>query len=325
VTIERITLAGDVSSFDQAAFRSRLADFLEGVAAADVHLAVTSASVDVSVSIVVADETVASDAAAFLSTSTTQQLTSALGVSVQSITQVMVAEQAFAAPSPPPPSPPPGPPPPPQPPASPPLSPPPISPPSEGFDLTNGVLTLTVGDLELSAPLWAWACAGAGTLLVLLAVVLYARRVLRRRSRRARLARGDGSPHRRLDDLAGGGGGVSPAGHLHLHPIGPIRGGGGHGGGIGASSKDIRRAPGYMPDAPPGGGRKRNSKEFSKLKCDASGLYTSAVADSPPSCGGSPSSGFDPRFASGRFPQVQLADLGESSYGRSAKFVSHNI
>jgi hypothetical protein len=108
------TIAGDISSFNataQLAFRTRLASQFSSVTADQISLNVTAASLSVAASIVVQSTAAASAAANTLNTMSLTNLTSALGVTVQSVTSATVIILTFPAPSPPPPSPPPLPPP----------------------------------------------------------------------------------------------------------------------------------------------------------------------------------------------------------------------
>jgi len=100
-----IVLAGEVSSFDEVLFKSRLSEELAGVSAADISLAVSSASTRVVITIGVADPSVA---AAALSTLTTlaaspASLSAALGMEVLLVEAAPTLRLPPAAPPPSPP------------------------------------------------------------------------------------------------------------------------------------------------------------------------------------------------------------------------------
>ena len=105
-----MTVAGDVASFDAAAFKLRLAARL-GVRPEDIVLSVAPASVVITYTVVFPSEQSAADGASALSSSSPTDLSSDLGLSVESVGAVRLAATAIEAPSPPPPSPPPSPPP----------------------------------------------------------------------------------------------------------------------------------------------------------------------------------------------------------------------
>ena len=103
------TLSGSVSSFDsdaQDAFRENLATQLNGVSASDIELTITAASVQVSARISARNASTAQTAAATISSTPTDQLSAALGQTIEDVSPPVVASVFVAAPSPPPPSPP---------------------------------------------------------------------------------------------------------------------------------------------------------------------------------------------------------------------------
>ena len=94
------TVAGDVSSFDQNAFKNRLATRL-GVFSSAISLSVTSASVAVAATILYPSPAAASTAAATLAATTPAALSAALGVTVQAVANVAPTTVAVAPPPPP--------------------------------------------------------------------------------------------------------------------------------------------------------------------------------------------------------------------------------
>ena len=84
-----LVVAGTVDSFDEAAFKSALAMKLaNGITSDHITLTVMAASVSVDVSIIAASASAASAAATVLESSTISELSSDLGVTVESITAV---------------------------------------------------------------------------------------------------------------------------------------------------------------------------------------------------------------------------------------------
>ena len=84
------TVSGDISSFDLDAFRINLASMLPGIEAADIRASVSAASVRVDVVIDAASTSVASTAQQSLESVSLTQLSSTLGVTVESTTTPVV-------------------------------------------------------------------------------------------------------------------------------------------------------------------------------------------------------------------------------------------
>jgi hypothetical protein len=95
------TVAGDVSSFDQNAFKNRLATRL-GVFPSAISLSVGSASVAVNATIVYPSRTAANAAATTLAATTPAALSTALGVFVLTVANVAPTDIVVAPPPPPP-------------------------------------------------------------------------------------------------------------------------------------------------------------------------------------------------------------------------------
>ena len=119
-----LTVAGDVSDFDVDQFRTKLADLVGIGDPTRVHVTVASASVTVTVRMIMLSDVEATTVVARLTDSTVPQLDTTLGVTVTSegFTTPIVTTELLEAPSPPPPAPPP------------PSPPPPAPPPADGLD-----------------------------------------------------------------------------------------------------------------------------------------------------------------------------------------------
>eukprot|EP00966_Prymnesium_polylepis_P288233 6657462-Prymnesium_polylepis.1 len=84
VTVSAV-VAGDVSTFDQTAYKNNMAALLPGVEADDITLNVTGASVRVVATIAAKNATVATEAASTITSLTATSLSTALGVTVESV------------------------------------------------------------------------------------------------------------------------------------------------------------------------------------------------------------------------------------------------
>jgi hypothetical protein len=99
----RYTVAGDVASFDKAAFKAKLAAQLDGVSEADISLEVSAASIKITASIVApAAKQSATVAALTALAADTSAASTALGVTVEAastpfVTQIMVAPPSHPA------------------------------------------------------------------------------------------------------------------------------------------------------------------------------------------------------------------------------------
>jgi hypothetical protein len=96
------TVAGDVSSFNQNAFKDALATQM-GVSPSAITLSVTSASVAVIATIVYPTQGAAQNAATTLAHTSTATLSAALGVTVQAVANIAPTSVAVTMPSPAPP------------------------------------------------------------------------------------------------------------------------------------------------------------------------------------------------------------------------------
>jgi len=92
------TVAGDVSSFNQNAFRDALATQM-GVSPSAITLSVTSASVAVTATIVYPTQGAAQNAATTLAHTSTATLSAALGVTVQAVANIAPTSVAVTMPS----------------------------------------------------------------------------------------------------------------------------------------------------------------------------------------------------------------------------------
>ena len=95
-------MAGDVSSFNQNAFKDALATQM-GVSPSAITLSVTSASVAVTATIVYPTQGAAQNAATTLANTSTVTLSAALGVTVQAVANIAPTSVAVTIPSPAPP------------------------------------------------------------------------------------------------------------------------------------------------------------------------------------------------------------------------------
>lgn len=142
--------AGDVASFDELAFRRKLANnVFAGTPPEDVDLLVFGASVRVQADIITPNASVAAIGMQILAERSMMDLSSLLGQTVESATVLNVITVRVAAPSPPPPS----------------APPPPVLPPEEsttvsGFGSASGADALTVGLAISGAALAALLAAG---------------------------------------------------------------------------------------------------------------------------------------------------------------------
>ena len=128
VVLTTFQVGGTVDDFDQRGFQQRLIVTFPNLVNANV--AIVSGSVTVSAALEFTNAMSANQATAMLLSMTTQELSTALGVTIETTTPPIVVEQLLAAPSPPPPLTPPSTPPPPTPPPPvPPIRPPPLMPP----------------------------------------------------------------------------------------------------------------------------------------------------------------------------------------------------
>ena len=240
-------IGGTVAAFTSAAqldFKSKLAGYLgNGVAAQDVTLAVSSGSVIVAATVSIASTSAADAAASQVSGASSDALSSALGVTVLAVPTVSTARVLLAAPSPPPPSPPPASPPTPpllpappgEPPAPLPALPSPLAPavlddssppmlppldtdpdlvdPTELLD-ESGQVALSVGDMKLKLPMWAWVLCGVGAVATLVFTICIIMRCCRRRGgQQVKLHSVDSSPAM-----------ASPRQGKHEKQIKPVRG-----------------------------------------------------------------------------------------------------
>jgi hypothetical protein len=92
------TVAGDVSSFNQNAFKDALATQM-GVSPSAITLSVTSASVAVTATIVYPTQGAAQNAATTLANTSTVTLSAALGVTVQAVSNIAPTSVAVTMPS----------------------------------------------------------------------------------------------------------------------------------------------------------------------------------------------------------------------------------
>jgi len=98
------TIEGELSSFDEQAFQTALADELS-VSPSDVTLVVQAGSILVTAEVIMPTLAKAYDAEDALMTASSDALSTALGVNVVGVAEASVSEKTFAAPSPPPPTP----------------------------------------------------------------------------------------------------------------------------------------------------------------------------------------------------------------------------
>jgi hypothetical protein len=96
------TVAGDVASFNQNAFRNALATLM-GVSPSVITLSVTSASVSVTATITYPTQAAASAVATLLAATPAANFTAALGVTVQAVSNIAPTSVAVTMPSPAPP------------------------------------------------------------------------------------------------------------------------------------------------------------------------------------------------------------------------------
>ena len=101
-----MTVAGDVSSFNENAFKASLAAMLSGVDASDIRVTLSAGSVRVVVEILASSGSVASSVQQTIASTPQAQLSSQLGVTVESVSAPVVVASVEAASPPPPPSPP---------------------------------------------------------------------------------------------------------------------------------------------------------------------------------------------------------------------------
>lgn len=95
-----LTASVDISAFDQGAFKTNLATYLD-VPESSIKLTVTSGSVLINVEITLADASQASSVASVVRSASTTQLTSALGVEITHVSDVTVTLRLQDPPSPP--------------------------------------------------------------------------------------------------------------------------------------------------------------------------------------------------------------------------------
>ena len=115
-----MTVAGDVSSFNENAFKASYAAMFSGVSASDIRVTIVSASVRLIVEVITPHEDVAQSVRQTVRTTSSSQLSANLGVTVEAVSQpVVIANVVDASPPPLPPNPPTPPPPLPSPPPSP--------------------------------------------------------------------------------------------------------------------------------------------------------------------------------------------------------------
>jgi len=160
------TIGGDVGSFNQNTFQTNLAQLVQ-VTTQDVEMTnVAAASVIANTRLTMPDESAATTALSTLNGNTTD-LSSALGVNVESVSATLIFVTLFA-PSPPPPSPPP-----PESPSSPPPAPPgappflPPTPPPNPPNYAAMIAGLAVAVVAVIALVCWWRCTGPKTLKAL--------------------------------------------------------------------------------------------------------------------------------------------------------------
>lgn len=99
-----LVISGDVSAFDQHAFRQNLASTLDGIDAQHITLNVSAASIRIAVSIVTPTLAIGEAAAAAIEAFTPATMSQALGITVEELSLPAIVVAAFEALSPPPPS-----------------------------------------------------------------------------------------------------------------------------------------------------------------------------------------------------------------------------
>lgn len=95
------TIDADISSFDEAAFRSSLAALHVGVLASDIELTISTGSIVVAARISSSSPDTARDLASTLQSSSSAVLSAQLNVAVQSVSAVATAVEIVVAPPPP--------------------------------------------------------------------------------------------------------------------------------------------------------------------------------------------------------------------------------